>query len=300
MSEDAEHKLSKLAREGDLDAIASILKDQFKNSDLQIQRIRVSQRHQHLGILLEANNVPDCEISIQILSQCLVKLKPKGIQGFKVFGRQKDVNVPAWRRDIELIVKSLERDHISLIDWMSQGTGIPISDKSQLYRGFDATETDLVVGEARRYLRFYFNVQETALVPLDRIDEVLQVSRASILPMPNMPESVIGICNCRGSMLWLVDLGQQLGFSSSMAGMLEISAVVVVREAERRIGLVVPHIVDIESYLAQDLQPPAKELFPPNLLQFMEGYLTRSSSPVLDVRTITCDHRLQVHSYVAA
>jgi positive phototaxis protein PixI len=295
MAQDEKSKLIAQARSGDLEAIATVLRHQFKKPDLRIQ---VSQRHQYLGILLEAIELPDCDRAVQIASQCLEKLKPKGIKGLRIFGRIKDKNVLHWRRDVDLNVKVLKQDHLSLLDWMSQGTGVQTVDRTLGQSTFQLpAKTSDSEATNRRYLRFYFSLAETALIPLDRIDEVLQVTRESILPIPNMPESVVGICNCRGGMLWLVDLGHQLGFPSSMAGMLEIVAVVVVREAERRIGLVVPHIVDIESYLAQDLRSPTKELFLPNLLQFMEGYLTRSSSPVLDVRAIANDPRLQVYSY---
>jgi positive phototaxis protein PixI len=298
MSQDEKSKLIAQARSGDLEAIATVLRHQFKKSDLRIQ---VSQRHHYLGILLEATELPECSRAVQIISQCSEKLKLKGIKGLRIFGRAKDKNVLIWRRDVDLTVKALKQDHLSLLDWMSQGTGGQTVEPTGGQKPFQLpSKTNDAEAINRRYLRFYFGIAETALIPLDRIDEVLQVTRESILPMPNMPESVVGICNCRGGMLWLVDLGQQLGFPSSMAGMLEIVAVVVVREAERRIGLVVPHIVDIESYMAQDLRSPTKELFLPNLLQFMEGYLTRSSSPVLDVRAIASDPRLQVHSYGVA
>jgi positive phototaxis protein PixI len=310
-----EHELLERGREGDLDAIATLITLQLSQPQLEQKislqsnkselivkdlRVQVSKRNQYLGVLLEATNVPDCETASQIVGQCLAKLKLQGIQGLKIFGRKKNSSMPVWRRNLELVPKALEQDHLSLLDWMSQGTTMPTEAKPQNFGGMLSGLTpDKAIAEGRRYLRFYFSVAETALLPLDRIDEVFQAARSSILPMPNMPESVVGICNCRGGMLWLVDLGHQLGFPSSMSGSSEIVAVVVIREGEHRVGLAVPHIVDIETYLTQDLRPPSKDLFLPNLLQFMEGYLTRSSSPVLDVRAIACDPRLQVHSYSA-
>src|SRR4028119_1239001 len=64
----------------------------------------------------------------------------------------------------------------------------------------------------QRLLRFPLGLQDSALLPLEQIAEILRVNVAEILPVPEMPSCVLGIGNWRGTMLWLIGLNHLLGY----------------------------------------------------------------------------------------
>ncbi len=148
-----------------------------------------------------------------------------------------------------------------------------------------------------RFLRFYFSPQDTALLPLRHIQEVMQVPVQGIIPVPEMPESVLGICQGRGTVLWLVDLGRLLGFPQSplqgyaaleggLVSQPSMLTTLTLQVEGQQMGLVVPAVVDIEDHASQQIRPLESQLFPEHLRPFLDGYLTRSCSPVLSPRAL--------------
>ena len=146
----------------------------------------------------------------------------------------------------------------------------------------------------QRLLRFPLGLQDSALLPLEQIAEILRVNLAEILPVPEMPDCVLGICNWRGEMLWLVDLNHLVGFVPiSLAATSPIAMVVQVND--QPVGLVVQQVNDIELHELEKLQPAAAGLFPPKLLPFVLGTLPGGSGTVLDVTAITQSPLWQIH-----
>jgi positive phototaxis protein PixI len=143
-----------------------------------------------------------------------------------------------------------------------------------------------------KLLRFPLGVQESALLPLEQIAEIIQVNLAEILPVPEMPSCVLGICNWRTEMLWLLDLNHLVGYPSLTAAGTPVAIVVTVNEYA--VGLVVKQVDDIELHDLQQLQRSAPGLFPPKLLPFVLGALPNGST-VLDVTGITQYHLWQIH-----
>lgn len=143
-----------------------------------------------------------------------------------------------------------------------------------------------------KLLRFPLGLQESALLPLEQIAEIIQVNLAGILPVPEMPSCVLGIGNWRAEMLWLLDLNHLVGYPPLTAGRTPVAIVVTVNEYA--VGLVVPQVDDIELHDLQQLQRAAPGLFPPKLLPFVLGALPNGST-VLDVTGITQYHLWQIH-----
>ncbi|MEQ8997046.1 MAG: chemotaxis protein CheW [Coleofasciculus sp. B1-GNL1-01] len=141
----------------------------------------------------------------------------------------------------------------------------------------------------RRLLRFPLSHQDSALLPLEQIGEVLRVNVRDILPVPEMPGCVLGICNWRGDMLWLVDLSQLLGYLSldQQGQLADVLVVLVVQVNEQSIGLVVSQVNDIEYHNLQHLQPAVPGVFPPKLLPFILGSLPEDQGIVLNVNAIS-------------
>ncbi|HBB32500.1 MAG TPA: chemotaxis protein [Cyanobacteria bacterium UBA8803] len=148
-----------------------------------------------------------------------------------------------------------------------------------------------------RVLCFPLGTEDTALLPLAQISEIIRVTIREILPVPEMPSCVLGICNWRGEMLWLIDLNHLVGGSSLLhqAQLTASVGVMVVQNSDRALGLAVPQVNDIELHDLQQLQAAAPGLFPPKLLPFILGTLPGSRNIVLDVKAITQCPLWQIH-----
>ncbi len=149
----------------------------------------------------------------------------------------------------------------------------------------------------RRLLRFPLSYQDSALLPLEQIGEVLRVNVTDILPVPEMPGCVLGICNWRGDMLWLVDLSQLLGYLSldQQGQLADVLVVLVVQVNEQSVGLVVSQVNDIEYHNLQHLQPAIPGVFPPKLLPFILGSLPEDQGIVLNINAISHYPLWQMH-----
>lgn len=140
----------------------------------------------------------------------------------------------------------------------------------------------------QRLLRFPLSAQDSGLLPLEEIAEVLKIAVASILPVPGVPEEVLGICNWRGDMVWLIDFNTLLGYTpllSQVAG-LESLIVLVIQAQDKVIGLGVPQFDDIELHDLNHLQPVAPGLFPPQMYPFIAGALPGDQGTVLSGSSI--------------
>jgi positive phototaxis protein PixI len=142
----------------------------------------------------------------------------------------------------------------------------------------------------QRLLRFSVNDQNSVLLPLEQISEVLQVTLTDILPVPEQPATVLGICNWRGEMLWLVDFCQFVGYASvQQTGQqtpLTSILVMVVPIQHQAIGIAVSAIEDIELHDLQQLQPVFPGMVSPELLPLVSGLLPGSNDAVLNIHAI--------------
>jgi positive phototaxis protein PixI len=301
------------AQQGDPQGITAIFNQKLQAQGMTVQSDRKGER---LGILVEANSLPDRDRITDWLRQEITRLSPVGIRQVEIYGRQTGQRVPGWREIFELnsdsaiaIDTAAEIDLFRLSDWLQQGK----AGKSA------SAPLPPPPAPAAQFLRFHLSSTETALLPIDSIKEILQIPTTAVLPVPNMPASVLGVYNRRGNILWLVDLGVQLGVSHVAvvhASVLQpkpkqprqviaaprhrITAVptlntILIQVEQEVLGLVVSQVLDLETHPLSDLQPPVADLFPPQLSPFIQAYLTRSNSPVLSPVSLINDPSLQLH-----
>ena len=145
---------------------------------------------------------------------------------------------------------------------------------------------------SQRFLRFSLG-STSGLLPLEQLAEVFTVKFVDILPVPEMPECVLGLCSWRGKMLWLVDLNQLVDDPQPYRK-LELSTLVV-QLNEQFLGLVVPSIDDIEQHDPETLQPIDVGLFPQGLLPFVKGYLPGVNGVVFAPEAIARYPQWQIH-----
>lgn len=140
----------------------------------------------------------------------------------------------------------------------------------------------------QRFLRFMLG-QDAVLLPLEQITEVVRLETANILPVPEMPHCILGICSWRGEMLWLLDFNDFVGYLSPFRQEAVPTSlmVIVIQSNQQSIGIGVQQVNDIEFHDPQQLQPAASGLFPPELLPYVLGTLPGCCDVVLNIQAIS-------------
>jgi positive phototaxis protein PixI len=64
--------------------------------------------------------------------------------------------------------------------------------------------------DTQNWLSFSVNSQVSGLLPSLQLLEILAVTIEDIVPISGMPEAVMGVCNWRGEVLWLIDFSVAL------------------------------------------------------------------------------------------
>ncbi len=64
--------------------------------------------------------------------------------------------------------------------------------------------------DSQNWLSFSVNSQVSGLLPSWQLLEILAVTIEDIVPISGMPEAVMGVCNWRGEVLWLIDFSVAL------------------------------------------------------------------------------------------
>jgi positive phototaxis protein PixI len=153
----------------------------------------------------------------------------------------------------------------------------------------------------QKFLSFHLGVRDTAVISLEHITEVLQVSLPEICRIPQMPNCVLGIYNWRGEMLWLIDLEAMLGYPPISQGSNLVSKMmaIVLENESKYLGLLVRQLMDIEWLDTNQIKPPTTELFYPKMLPFLQGYFINDAKEMmfnLDAMTIIQSPMWSIHN----
>lgn len=139
----------------------------------------------------------------------------------------------------------------------------------------------------QQILRFSLGLQDSALLPLEQITEILKINSVEVLPIPATHSCVLGVCNWRGEMLWVIDLEHLVGYAPLLQQrQSEPLIVMVIHWNDHLLGLGVRQVGEIERHELQKLQPVIPGLFPPQLQPFVLGTLLECSGAVLDIAAI--------------
>lgn len=141
--------------------------------------------------------------------------------------------------------------------------------------------------EGEQFLRLHLLPNTTVLLPVQQLTEVLTLSIAQIVPMPQMPAWVMGVYNWRGEILWMVDLGHLCGLSPwyQQSGSAYSAIVLEVFEAgrpARTLGLLVDRVEEMEWCDPDQIQPVSS---PPDspLATLLRGYWWKPNGDTLAV-----------------
>jgi positive phototaxis protein PixI len=135
----------------------------------------------------------------------------------------------------------------------------------------------------RKFLSFNLGARDTAVISLQYITEVMQVSLAEICGVPEMPSCVLGIYNWRGEMLWLVDLEDMLGYAPLAQGANSISRMmaIVLQNEGKYLGLLVRQLMDIEWMDVNQIKPPNLEIFSRDIASILQGYFINDADDMI-------------------
>ncbi|AFY43826.1 chemotaxis protein CheW [Nostoc sp. PCC 7107] len=130
----------------------------------------------------------------------------------------------------------------------------------------------------QKFLSFTLGSNDQAVISLQHITEVLQISLVDICGVPQMPSCILGIYNWRGEMLWLVDLEEMLGYPSLLRGINFLSKMMaIILEVDgKNLGFLVRNMMDIECLEPQQMKQPSADLFSPKISAFLQGYFINS------------------------
>jgi chemotaxis signal transduction protein len=67
------------------------------------------------------------------------------------------------------------------------------------------------VSRTENYLSFYLTPQYQALLSTIALAEIIHLDASEIVPIPEMPSAVAGVCSWQGEILWVVDLSYWSG-----------------------------------------------------------------------------------------
>ncbi|MCL1468633.1 chemotaxis protein CheW [Argonema galeatum] len=109
-----------------------------------------------------------------------------------------------------------------------------------------------------QFLTFSLTPENQAMLPTERLAEVLNLDPSHIIPIADMPPAVMGVCNWRGQVLWLVDLAYLLGLGALFAEDLyhQKHPVLVVRSKSKVLGLAVNKVGHLIGCDESQIQPP--------------------------------------------
>jgi positive phototaxis protein PixI len=154
----------------------------------------------------------------------------------------------------------------------------------------DSLTLEPLPADTRQQLLRFSLGQDSVLLPLEQITEIVQVNVMEILPVPETPSCAWGVCNWQGELLWLVDLDALVGCPPLLQQQFQqepMSLIVLVVQFDNQVlGLGVQQVGEIELHELQKLQPPTPGLFPPKLQPFVLGALPECRGAVLNVTAI--------------
>ncbi|MDJ0510444.1 MAG: chemotaxis protein CheW [Crocosphaera sp.] len=145
--------------------------------------------------------------------------------------------------------------------------------------------------DGQKFLRFPLNSTTDGLLPLGALQEVYPLAVQNILPVPEVPQPLLGIINWRGKATWIVDLGSLWGASHWCEGetIAESGMALLVPWKGETIGLLIEEIKTVEIFNPQQCLPIPEGMFAQELCFLAQGYFVNAPEKtwiVLDIDSI--------------
>jgi len=138
-----------------------------------------------------------------------------------------------------------------------------------------------------QFLAFDLDDQSRGLIAIHQVVEVLSVPSFEIISLPQMSECIVGVYNWRGEILWMVDLGEFLGYPQTQTARQMVAIVVHVEGLH--MGWIVSQVEDTVWHPRNAIQPAPPMAFAPEIEPYLRGYLLQpngDTSLILDAAAI--------------
>lgn len=125
-----------------------------------------------------------------------------------------------------------------------------------------------------QFLSFSVTSDVRAILPTRQLTEVLSIAINQIVPIPDVPPQVMGVCNWRGEVLWLIDLGYLLGADPLLAQGYRQSnySAIVAHHQGCTIGLVVDQVSQMLWCNPAQIQPIPTTQLTLEPSPYLQGY----------------------------
>lgn len=144
----------------------------------------------------------------------------------------------------------------------------------------------------QQFLQFALLPDTNLMISLSEIAAVLKIPLGQIVPIPEMATWVMGVYNWRGQVIWMIDLGQLLGFTPWYEQSVVAShhKAVVIHPSNQNIrnsasgdliGLVVSEVNDIELCDTNEIHSPPASAVTPELAPFLRGYWIKQNGEII-------------------
>jgi positive phototaxis protein PixI len=127
--------------------------------------------------------------------------------------------------------------------------------------------------DLRQFLCFQLPGGTLAMLPTQQLVEIANLSLSQIVPIPDVSPSLLGVCNWRGEVLWLADLGHFLGFEPLYTQSLRKGQVntIIVHSDGQTLGLGVEQVNEMLWCDRTQIQPAPMQHLSPNLVRCIQG-----------------------------
>ena len=144
----------------------------------------------------------------------------------------------------------------------------------------------------QQFLRFSLLPDVNLMITLSEIAAVLKIPFGEIIPIPDMPSWVMGVYNWRGQIVWMIDLGELLGFTPwyQQSSVASTHKAVVIHPSEQDtknktsgdlVGLVVSDVNDIELCDTNLIYSPPGSAVTAELAPFLRGYWVKENGDII-------------------
>lgn len=94
--------------------------------------------------------------------------------------------------------------------------------------------------------------EKKAAIPLNQVQEVMNINYGDICPMPGVNHSLLGVTNHRGNFLWILELSHLLFKKSSQNLPVNTLTILLTRIRHNNLGLVVQKLGEIKAFSELD------------------------------------------------
>ncbi|MGB7439684.1 MAG: chemotaxis protein CheW [Coleofasciculaceae cyanobacterium] len=143
----------------------------------------------------------------------------------------------------------------------------------------------------QQFLGFYLSPEIQVMLPTQHLAKILSLELTTIVPIPDMPEAVVGVCPWQGEVLWLIDIAYLLGSKPILMPDYNQTKCNVLKVTTQgfSLGLVVYKIGQLVKCDLSQIRPASHDEIKPHLNSYYQTnwlYLNEESLPILDVEAV--------------